>query len=526
VAEPIDVSDQVASSGEHRRRGGRSANRRGKQTGIAQMPWQVPVNADIPTEPMDGDGMQAIHEGAMRILEDVGIWFLNDEAKAHLRKAGCLVDDDGDRVRMGRDFVMEMVAKAPASFDITPRNPERKITIGGNRMVFGNVSSPPSCADLERGRRPGDRESFRDLVKLSQSFNCIHFMGGYPVEPLDIHPGVRHLDCLHDKLTLTDKVMHAYCLGSERVEDVMEMVRIAGGLSHDEFDAAPRMYTNINSSSPLKHDWPMLDGAMRLARRGQPVIVTPFTLAGAMAPVTIAGAVCQSVAEALAAVALLQFIRPGLPVGYGSFTSNVDMKSGAPAFGTPEYMRATQMSGQMARFYGLPLRASNACVANAPDNQSTWESAFSLWACVSSGVNMVYHAAGWLEGGLCASYEKFVMDCEMLQQVIHYMQPMTVSADDLAIDAITEVGPTGHFFGTEHTQARYETAFYAPFLSDWRNHDAWLDAGADWTPRRATGIWKQMLGEFEPPPMDDAIRDELGAFVERRKREGGAPTDF
>ena len=216
---------------------------------------------------------------------------------------------------------------------------------------------------------------------------------------------MRHLDCLYDKLTLTDKVVHAYSLGKERVEDVMEMVRIAGGMTHDEFDASPRMFTNINSSSPLKHALPMLDGAMRLARRGQVVSVTPFTLSGAMAPVTLPGAVMQQTAEGRAAIALLQVVNAGAPVIYGSYTSYVDMKTGSPAFGTPEYMRATQMSGQMARFYNLPLRSSNACAANYPDSQSAWESAFSLWACVSSRTNVVYHSAGWLEGGLCASFE-------------------------------------------------------------------------------------------------------------------------
>ncbi|MEM8742213.1 MAG: trimethylamine methyltransferase family protein, partial [Pseudomonadota bacterium] len=393
-------------------------------------------------------------------------------------------------------------------------------------ITFGNVSSPPNCSDLDRGRRVGDRESFRDFIRFSQYFNCIHFCGGYPVEPVDIHASVRHLDCLHDKLMLCDKVVHAYSLGPERVEDVMEMVRIAAGLSAEEFDAAPRLYTNINSSSPLKHDWPMLDGAMRLARRGQPVIVTPFTLSGAMAPVTLAGAVTLQTAEALAAIVLLQIIRPGAPVVMGSFTSNVDMKSGAPAFGTPEYMRATQMSGQMARHYNLPLRATNACAANAPDAQAAWESAFSLWGCMSAGVNMVYHAAGWLEGGLCASYEKFVMDCETLQQMIAYTKPVSVSEADLAVDAIREVGPTGHFFGAEHTQERYETAFYAPFLSDWRNFKAWEEAGAEMTPQRANRMWKAILAEFEPPAMDPANAEALAAFVARRKAEGGAPTDF
>ncbi|MEO0682770.1 MAG: trimethylamine methyltransferase family protein [Pseudomonadota bacterium] len=508
-----------------RRAGGRAANtRRSGRGAIEQSPWGPPTHTDRPTEPLSPEGVEAVHDAAMRILEEIGIDFLNDEALAVLRREGCRIEDQ--RVRMDRDWVMEKVALAPTEFTITPRNPDRAITIGGRNMVFGNVSSPPNVMDMDRGKRPGDRESFRDLIKLTHYFNCIHFAGGYPVEPVDLHPSTRHLDCLHDKLLLTDKVVHAYSLGPERVEDVLEMSRIAAGLDHDAFQAKPRIYTNINSSSPLKHDWPMLDGAMRFARRGQPVIVTPFTLAGAMAPVTLAGAVVQFAAEGLAAIALLQCVRPGLPVALGSFTSNVDMKSGAPAFGTPEFMRATQMSGQMARFYGLPLRASNACAANAPDGQAMWESAFSLWACVSAGVNVVYHGAGWLEGGLIASYEKFVMDCELLQQMQRYMQPVGATEADLAVDAIKAVGPHGHFFGADHTQERYQTAFYQPFLSDWRNYEAWAEAGAAWTSERANKVWKDILADYETPPIDAGIAEELGEFVERRKREGGAPTDF
>ena len=393
-------------------------------------------------------------------------------------------------------------------------------------MLFGNVGSPPNCSDLDRGRRSGDRSSYQDLIKFTQYFNCLHMMVGYPVEPLDIHPSVRHLDCLFDALTLTDKAIHAYSLGKERIEDAIEMVRIAGGLTHEEFDASPRMFTNINSTSPLKVDFNMLDGAMRLARHGQPVIVTPFTLSGAMAPITIPGAVVQQTAEALAIITLLQVVNPGTPVMYGSFTSNVDMSSGAPAFGTPEYMRATQISGQMARFYDLPLRASNACAANCPDAQAAWESAFSLWACVSAGVNVVYHAAGWLEGGLCASYEKFIMDCENIQQMICYMQAMEVGEAEIAFDAIRETGPDGNFFSGSHTLERYETAFHAPFMSDLRNFETWEEHGSVASPERANKLWKQILHEFEAPPMDVGIREELEAFVALRKEQGGAPTDF
>ncbi|MCT4553218.1 MAG: trimethylamine methyltransferase family protein [Pelagimonas sp.] len=511
-----------------RRSGGRAGNsaRRGGAV-IDQAPWRLPKNHDRPTEPLSPEGVARMHDATMRILEDIGIEFLNPEALEILRKAGCTIH--GENVRMGRDMVMEYVAMAPGSFTITPRNPDRTITLGDGHILFGNVSSPPNYWDMEIGRKvPGTREQCANLLKLTQYFNCIHFAGGYPVEPVDIHASVRHLDVLFDKLTLCDKAVHAYSLGPERVEDVMEMVRIAGGLSHEEFDATPRMYTNINSTSPLKHDWPMMDGWMRLARRGQALVVTPFTLAGAMAPVTMAGAVAQSLAEGLAAVVLAQIINPGVPCMIGTFTSNVDMKTGAPAFGTPEYMRSTQMTGQMARFYGLPMRSSGVCAANVPDGQAMWETEHSLWAAVQSGTNMVYHAAGWLEGGLIASPEKFIMDCEVLAQIQRYMEPEIWDTSDasLAVDTIAEVGPNGHFFGVQHTQDRYTTAFWQPALSDWKNYEAWEAAGSIWTPERAHLLYKAILNEFEAPPMDIAIREELADFVTRRKAEGGAPTDF
>ena len=507
-----------------RRGGGRGGNMRGKGAAIAQLPWTVPLNPDRPIEPLPPEGVEAVHDGAMRVLEEIGIEILNPEAIEILKGAGATVE--GELVRIGRDAVMEHVRKAPSQFTITPRNPAREITVGGKHIIFGNVSSPPNYSNLDVGRKTGDRAAYRDFLKLTQYFNCIHFAGGYPVEPMDLHPSIRHLDCLYDKLTLTDKVAHAYSLGKERVEDVMEMVRIASGLAHEEFDAKPRMYTNINSTSPLKHDFPMLDGTIRLARRGQPTVVTPFTLAGAMAPVTMVGAVTQSIAEALIAIVMIQAVKPGCPCAIGTFTSNVDMKTGAPAFGTPDYMRATQITGQMARYYGLPMRATNANAANCPDAQAAWESMNSLWAAMTSGTNIVYHAAGWLEGGLCASYEKFVMDCDTLQQLIWYMKPVTTTPADIALDAMKEVGPGGHYFGAAHTQERYETAFYSPFVSDWSNFENWRDAGSIQTPERANKLWKQILAEFEAPPMDEAIREELEAFVARRKEEGGAPTDF
>ncbi|MBT0958785.1 trimethylamine methyltransferase family protein [Alphaproteobacteria bacterium KMM 3653] len=517
----------MSQAPKRRRSGGRAGNtRRSSPEVINQMPWRLPQNIDAPVEPLGPEGVEAIHDGAMRILEEIGIEFLNEEALDLFRAAGCTVN--GTNVRMGRDWVMEMLATAPSDFYITPRNPDKKIQIGGKTILFGNVSSPPNYWDLTTGKTPGSRAQCADLLKLTQYFNCIHFAGGYPVEPVDVHPSVRHLDVVFDKMVLTDKVAHAYSLGRERVEDVMEMVKIAGGLSEEEFQASPHMYTNINSTSPLKHDVPMIDGCLRCVRRGQAVMVTPFTLAGAMAPVTMAGAVCQSIAEALSAIALFQYVNPGCPCVIGTFTSNVDMKTGAPAFGTPEYMRATQMTGQMARFYGLPLRASGSCAANVPDGQAMWETSNALWSAVQSGTNVVYHAAGWLEGGLIASPEKFIMDCEVLQMIQRYLEPVTFATgpDDIAFDAIKEVGPEGHFFGIQHTQDRYEEAFYQPMVSDWSNFEAWDLKGGIWTAERAHLLFKEIIASFEAPPMDIAVRDELADFVARRKAEGGAPTDF
>jgi trimethylamine--corrinoid protein Co-methyltransferase len=507
----------------------RQRNRDRASTGgpsLRQLPWGQLRYADAPTEPLDQEGVQAIHNAAMRVLEEVGIEFLHPDAVTILRKAGCTIGANGTNVRFDRAMVMEAAAAAPPSFSITPRNPARRIEVAPGTVAFGMVASPPNAMDLEKGRRVGNRRDYQDFLRLSQAFNCINMNCGYPVEPIDIHASIRHLDAVYDLLTLTDKAIHAYSLGPERVEDAMEMVRIAAGIDHDAFEAEPRLYTNINSSSPLKHDWPMLDGAMRMAKRSQPVVIAQFTLAGAMAPVTVAGAVVQQIAEALAAVVLLQTIRPGTPVVLGAFTSNVDMRSGSPAFGTPEYMRAMQISGQMARFYDIPWRGSNANASNAPDGQAVWESQNSLFAVTSGHCNFVYHAAGWVEGGLSASFEKVVIDCEMIQQWMYYHQPVDVSDDALGVDAIAEVGPNGHFFGCEHTQARYKTAFYEPFLSDWRNFEAWAEDGARSVEHRAHRLYKQILAEFEPPPIDPAIDEELQAFIARRKEEGGAATDF
>jgi trimethylamine--corrinoid protein Co-methyltransferase len=283
----------------------------------------------------------------------------------------------------------------------------------------------------------------------------------------------------------------------------------------------PSVHTIVNTSSPLRLDGPMIEGMIEMLRHGQAVAITPFTLAGAMAPATVAGALALQNAEALAGIAFGQMVAPGAPMLYGGFTSNVDMKSGAPAFGTPEYARAAMAGGQLARRYGLPYRSSNASASNAVDAQAAYESQTSLWSAVLGGGNFVMHGAGWMEGGLVASLEKFVVDVELLQMMAEFLVPIRVDSDTLGLDAIADVGPGGHFFGSEHTLARYEHAFYAPLLSDWQNFGAWTEAGSLSTELRANRIWKQALEEYSAPPLDDGIRTELAEFVARRVAEGG-----
>jgi trimethylamine--corrinoid protein Co-methyltransferase len=301
------------------------------------------------------------------------------------------------------------------------------------------------------------------------------------------------------------------------------LIRIAYGLSEEEFRSRPYTSTIINTNSPLQLDIPMANGILEFAAAGQVLIITPFTLAGAMAPVTIAGALTLAHAEALAGLVLAQIVRPGAPVVYGSFTSNVDMKSGSPAFGTPEYVKSSFGAGQLARFLGLPLRSSNATASNAPDAQAAYEAQMSLWGALMGGCNYMLHAAGWLESGLTTSYEKFILDVEMLQMFAEVFQPVGASAEDLALEAVAEVGPGGHFFGCAHTMARYRTAFYTPLVSDWRNFGQWTEGGAHTATERASQIWKDTLARYQPPARDPAIIEALDAFVARRTAEGGAP---
>jgi trimethylamine--corrinoid protein Co-methyltransferase len=333
---------------------------------------------------------------------------------------------------------------------------------------------------------------------------------------------VRHLKAVSAAARLTTKPLFGYAIGSERMLDVIEIVRISRGINKETLLKEPSITTVVNANSPLVYDKALLEGAIEMAEHNQPVIYTPFTLAGAMAPITVVGALVQQNAEALAGLAFHQCVKPGAPAMYGSFTSNVDMKSGSPAFGTPEYTQATIASGQLARKYKIPLRASNANASNAPDEQSVYESQMSLWACLLGQVNFILHGHGWIEGGLCASYEKVILDAEMNQMMEAFLQPTIVNKDTLGVEAIAEVGPANHFFAAQQTLDRYETEHYNPMLSDWRNFESWRDAGSETATQRANKIWKQLLEEYEEPKLKPEVEEELSAFVDKRVSEGGA----
>jgi trimethylamine--corrinoid protein Co-methyltransferase len=516
----------VVEEGQASRRPERRQRRERSAGGIGQLAWAQPRLRQPPVELLSADQIEAIHEASMQVLEEIGIDVLLPEARELYRASGATVAGGSERVRLDRGLVMQAAGHAPGRFTLHARNPLHNLEIGGDAVAFCSVASAPNCSDREGGRRPGSQVDFRNFVRLGQSLEIIHLFGGYPVEPVDVHPNIRHLECLRDFVTLSDKVFHAYSLGWGRIRDGIEIARIARGIDRDRFEAEPSLFTIINSSSPLRLDAPMAAGIMEMARAGQVVVMTPFTLAGAMAPVTIAGALVQQNAEALAGIALAQLSRPGAPVVYGGFTSNVDMKSGAPAFGTPEYMKAVLAGGQLARRYSLPYRSSNTNASTSVDAQAAYESVFSLWATTAGHANMIMHAAGWLEGGLVASFEKMVLDADLLQMVAESLKAVDVSEPSLALDAMREVGPGGHFFGAAHTQERYRTAFYAPMISDWRNFETWREAGSPDAFTRAGALAGQLLEAYQPPPLDPAIREELDAFVARRIEEGGAPSEF
>jgi trimethylamine--corrinoid protein Co-methyltransferase len=473
-------------------------------------------------EVLSADQIEAIHLTSLRILEQLGIEVMSARAREIFKAAGADVDPATAAVRIDRQLVAAALGTAPAEFVVTPRNAARQITLGGNHVNFGLVAGPPNVHDLQRGRRPGNLRDYCDFIRLAQHFNIIHVLGNQVCAPVELPANSRHLDTYRANLLYSDRVFHCSAIGAGRALDGIRMMAIARGISLDQIAASPGVMTIINVNSPRRFDESMCEGLMGMAKHGQPVVVTPFTLMGAMAPVSLAAALAQQNAEALFGVVLTQLVRPATPVVYGAFTSNVDMRSGSPAFGTPENAKANVASGQLARRYRLPYRTSNASASNAADAQGAYETEMSLWGAVLGHGNLIYHAAGWQEGGLTASFEKLVLDVEMLQHMAEFLKPIVVNEAELGFDAIQRVATGGHFFGEPHTMERYEHAFYQPIVSNWQNHENWELGGAKDATQRASEIFKQALAEYEQPPTDPGIREELDAYVERRRAAIGS----
>ena len=496
-------------------------NRRARRTvnAIEQLEWRNVVNAYGPIKVLDDEQVQTIIDSALGILETNGMRFLEPGSRTRLASAGADVDEESMMVRFDRSLVMEQVALAPASFELRARNPARHLEIGTGHHIFASVGGPAFVSDLDRGRRPGTYAEMCDYLRLVQSLNIIHQEGGGPFEAMDLPAETRHLDLYLAQYRLTDKNCQSYALGGVRARDSVEMACIALGVDRDALLETAALLAIINTNSPMQLDIPMTEAVDELAAAGQVCCITPFTLAGSMSPATLAGTLVQQTAEVLAVVTYAQIVKPGARVMYGSFASNVDMRSGSPALGTPEYTKCALASGQIARRLGLPFRSSNTTMSNCNDAQAAYESQMSLWGSVMGGAHLINHAAGWLEGGLTASFEKLIIDAEMLQMMAEYLRPIELSDDELALDAIAEVGPGGHHFGTAHTLQRYESAFYTPIISSRENFESWQEAGSKDAAVRANTIWKQMLKDYEQPPLDAAIDEALVDYVERRKQE-------
>jgi trimethylamine--corrinoid protein Co-methyltransferase len=476
------------------------------------------VNAMPRYEILSADAVEVLDRGWRRIVSEIGVQFAKPEAVELFRKAGQRVD--GEVVRFDPEFVLEQVAKAPREFGIQARNPANSVHIGGDHMVFTAVYGSPFVRENDV-RREATLEDFRRLAMLAQSFPQLDSAGGVICEPNDAPLDSRHLDMIYALATLTDKIYMGNVVSGPNAADTIAMTSILFG-GRDKIDQNPATVSLINCNSPLRWDDRMLDAQFEYCAAGQPVVLTPFLLMGAMSPVTIPAALAQQLAEALTGVALAQLIRPGCPVIFGSFLSNIDMQSGSPSFGTPESAIGLLCTGQLARHYGLPFRTGGGLSSSqTPDAQSAYEALMTMLPTFLAGTNFVMHAAGWLEGGLVSCYEKFIIDIELLRMLRVQFTPLEISEASLAFGAHEEVGHGGHFLGAQHTMERFRDCFYRPLLSSSANFERWLKLGAKDAAARAGEICQRTLAEYEPPPLDDAVRDELADYVARRRAELG-----
>jgi trimethylamine---corrinoid protein Co-methyltransferase len=503
----------------------RRRERRAQRAAAAAPARARPITYRLPLyELLAPEGLERLHEASMRILGEFGIDFYDEEARAILRDHGA--DVRGETVFFEPALIEEYVGKAPRQFTQLARNPDNNIQIGGDQVVFAPVYGPPFVLDLDRGRREATLEDFRNFTKLAYLSPYIHHSGGTTVEPTDEPVSTRHLDMLFSHIKWSDKPFMGSVTSAENAADSVRMVEILFGA--ERVREHPALVSLINVSSPRRFDDRMLGAIKVYARARQAMIITPFILAGAMGPTTIAGTVAQQNAEALAGIALTQMIEPGTPVIYGSFLTNIDLQSGSPVFGSPESQIGLYASAQLARRYGLPFRGGGMFSSSKiPDAQAGYESVMVMQPTILARTNFVLHAAGWLENGLVAGYEKFVLDCEILGMLHTWANGMDLSDESLAFDAVAEVPPGGHYLGTAHTMRHFRDAFYRAELFDYNAAEQWELAGAEDTYTRANKKVKQLLADYEAPPLDPAIEAELVEFMQRRKAEIALePHDF
>ncbi|MBD3948126.1 trimethylamine methyltransferase family protein [Nocardioides ganghwensis] len=469
-------------------------------------------------EVLSEDAMATLDQGWRKLMTEIGVEFMDERALELFRRAGQRVE--GNTVFLDPDFVLEQVAKAPREFDVQARNPANSIHIGGDSMAFGAVYGPPFVRQGDV-RRDATMEDFRSFTKLAQSFAVLDSAGGVICEPNDTPLDSRHLDMTYALQTLTDKVYMGNVVSGVNAADTIAMTSILFG-SREAIEETPATISLINCNSPLRWDDRMLEAQFEYSAAGQPVVLTPFILMGAMSPVTIPAALVQQIVEALSGIALSQLVRPGTPVIFGSFLSNIDMQSGSPTFGTPESGIGLLCTGQIARHFGLPFRTGGGLTSSqVADAQAGYEALMTLMPTFLAGANWVMHSAGWLEGGLVAGYEKFIVDIELLQMLRHEFTPLEIDEESMAFGAHEEVGHGGHFLGAMHTMERFRTCFYRPLLSSSENYERWMRNGGHDANERATVAYQKALEEYEQPALDDAVREELEDYVIRRRAELG-----
>ena len=473
------------------------------------------VNRIAPVEVLSEEALEILDGGWRRIVREIGVEFLHPKALAILKREGQRVE--GETVFFDPDFVAERVRLAPSEFALHARNPAHDVVLGGRNMVFIPVQGPPF---VRRGdvRRVAGIEDFEDFCRLAQELDDFDSAGGLPCEPSDIPVESRHLDSVRALLTLTDKPFQGSQSSGIAAADSLVLGEIVFGA---ELATRAWMYTNVNANSPLRWDDRMLEALLTYAGAGQAVVLTPFLLMGAMSPVSLPATLAQQLAETLVGIALVQTIRPGCPVVMGGFLSATDMQSGAPSFGGPESLAGILASGQLARRFGLPWRSGGGALTSSPavDAQAAYEGTATMAAAFMAGANLVLHTGGWLESGLVASFEKLVVDLDILRTLRGTFAPIEVDEASLAFDAHLEVGHGGHFFGAAHTMERFRDCFQRPLLATTKNFEAWEEAGALDANARAGRIWRDIVDAAEPPPLDEDVRAEIDAFVERRTIE-------